>query len=541
MDPTLAARALSAATEITSTALSGDDPGAVLDTVVARAAELADADLGLAMVSTDDGRVVVEAAHYATAHPTRDGNGRPGTGTPTTAAGLGARHAPEGAERTGEPRATLGDPTGSTAPAGDARLSDSDRPSASLDSDTRASSAAGDGARLSGGPDSGTNAGSAAGDGARPSSGPDSGTPDPGTRASSADGDGAQPSGGPDSGTNAGSVAAGDGTQPFAAPESTSLSGTPSAGESLRGLTLPADSAAGQVARGGEPVSSEDFTVDPRTAPFVPVELHGYGPFAAAPFGSGGRVLGSLTVYRKRGREPFSAGTVEMLVAFAAQAGVVLALAEGANARHRVALYEERERIARELHDVIVQRLYGAGMQLDRVRRNMRKRFAQADGARLSDAIDQLDQTIEEIRGTVRALRSPEPRHDTGTPTDLAESARGEVRIAGELLGYPPTLELSGEFADIPAERADHIRAALREALSNVVRHSGASETRVTLTRDSGGVKLRVRDNGSGVPQGVATRGLRHLAERADAAGGKFFLNSSPSLGTLVAFDLPLD
>lgn len=391
MDPTLAARALSAATEITSTALSGDDPGAVLDTVVARAAELADADLGLAMVSADDGRVVVEAAHYATADEADDAD----------------------------------------------------------DAEAR--------------------------------------------------------------------------------------------GESLRGLALPADSAAGRVARGGEPVASDDFTVDPRTAPFVPAELHGYGAFAAAPFGSGGRVLGALTVYRKRGREPFSAGTVEMLVAFAAQAGVVLALAEGAIARHRVALYEERERIARELHDVIVQRLYGAGMQLDRVRRNMRKRFAQADGARLSDAIDQLDQTIEEIRGTVRALRSPEPRHDTGTPTDLAESARGEVRIAGELLGYPPTLELSGEFADIPAERADHIRAALREALSNVVRHSGASETRVTLARDSDGVKLRVRDNGSGVPQGVATRGLRHLAERADAAGGKFFLNSSPSLGTLVAFDLPLD
>ncbi|MFI5583547.1 GAF domain-containing protein [Amycolatopsis sp. NPDC051758] len=415
MDPTLAARALSAATEITSTALSGDDPGEVLDTVVARAAELADADLGLAMVSADDGRVVVEAAHYATAHP---------------------------------------DPTGS-----------------------------------------------GAGRAGEPSRGPD-----------------------PGDGETADAAAVLEG-----------------AAESLRGLALPADSAAGRVARGGEPVASEDFTVDPRTAPFVPAELHGYGPFAAAPFGSGGRVLGALTVYRKRGSEPFSAGTVEMLVAFAAQAGVVLALAEGANARHRVALYEERERIARELHDVIVQRLYGAGMQLDRVRRNMRKRFAQADGARLSDAIDQLDQTIEEIRGTVRALRSPEPRHDTGTPADLAESARGEVRIAGELLGYPPTLELSGEFADVPAERADHIRAALREALSNVVRHSGASETRVTLTRDSGGVKLRVRDNGSGVPQGVATRGLRHLAERADAAGGKFFLNSSPSLGTLVAFDLPLD
>lgn len=463
MDPTLAARALSAATEITSTALSGDDPGAVLDTVVARAAELADADLGLAMVSTEDGRVVVEAAHYATAHPTAADHVRP--------AADGSRGVPEPVSASGGPEV-----------------------------DTPVEPAA--------------TAGANPGDPARSPGRPGSGAV--------ADAGSAQPSGSPEPG----------------APEATTAG---RAGESLRGLALPADSAAGRVARGGEPVASDDFTVDPRTAPYVPAELTGYGPFAAAPFGSGGRVLGSLTVYRKRGREPFSAGTVEMLVAFAAQAGVVLALAEGANARHRVALYEERERIARELHDVIVQRLYGAGMQLDRVRRNMRKRFAQADGARLSDAIDQLDQTIEEIRGTVRALRSPEPRHDTGTPTDLAESARGEVRIAGELLGYPPTLELSGEFADIPAERADHIRAALREALSNVVRHSGASETRVTLTRDSGGVKLRVRDNGSGVPQGVATRGLRHLAERADAAGGKFFLNSSPSLGTLVAFDLPLD
>lgn len=281
MDPTLAARALSAATEITSTALSGDDPEGVLETVVARAVELADADLGLAMVSADDGRVVVEAAYGV-------------------------------------------DGFLAEAPTGD----------------------------VDGGP----------------------------------------------------------------------------VGE-LRGLTLGTDSAAGQVARGSEPIAAEDFIVDPRTAPYVPDELRGYGPFAAAPFGSGGRVLGALTVYRRQGREPFSAGTVEMLAAFAAQAGVVLALAEGANARHRVTLYQERERIARELHDVIVQRLYGTGMQLDRVRRNMRKRFAQADGARLSDAIDQLDQTIEEIRGTVRALRSPEPRHDPGSPTDLAESARGEVRI----------------------------------------------------------------------------------------------------------------
>jgi signal transduction histidine kinase len=378
MEPTFAAHALSAATEITTAALSGDEPDAVLASVVQKAAELAEADLGLVMVRADDGSVSVEAAFGA--HTTE-----------------------------------------------------------------------------------------------------------------------------------------------------------------LRGLLLPADSAAGRVARGGETVVTEDFTTDPRTAPYVPEELRRFGPFAAAPFGTGGRVLGALTVYRLHASRPFSPATVEVLTAFAAQVGVVLALAEGATARHRITLYEERERIARDLHDVIVQRLYAAGMQLDRVRRRMRKRFAGTDHARLGEAIDQLDQTIEEIRATVRSLRSPAPEPEAKPATDLAESARDEVRIAEELLGYPPTLELSGEFADIPAERADHIRAALREALSNVVRHSGASETTVTLQRDAKNVRLRVRDNGAGVPQGVATRGLRHLAERAKSAGGRFYLNSSPSLGTLVAFDLPLE
>lgn len=384
MDPTLAARALTAATEITTAALSGDDPDAVLDTVVRRAAELAEADLALIMVRTEEDAVTVEAAH-------------------------GAGH------------------------------------------------------------------------------------------------------------------------------------------RSLLGVVLPPESAAARVARGGEAVVAVDVLSDPRTAPYVPAELRDYGPFAAAPFGMAPSsdetgLLGALTVYRARGRAPFSQESIDVLTAFASQAGVVLALAAGANARHRLSLYQERERIARELHDVIVQRLYAAGMQLDRVRRRMTKRFARADSARLGEAIDQLDETIEEIRGTVRTLRAAEPaRQLERRAVDLAESARAEVRIAGELLGYPPTLELSGELADIPVERADHIRAALREALSNVVRHSGASETRVELHRDANGVRLRVRDNGCGVPRDVAKRGLAHLAERAQAAGGKYFVNSSPTQGTLLAFDLPLE
>jgi signal transduction histidine kinase len=373
MDPTLAARALSASTEIATAALAGDDPEAVLGRVVSCAAELAEADLGLVMAREEDGRLTIEAAHGHS-------------------------------------------------------------------------------------------------------------------------------------------------------------------GENPVGLALSARSSAARVARSGVPIVVDDLTTDPRTSPFVPKELWGYGPFAAAPFGNRERRLGALTVYRKRGAQPFAPVTVEVLTAFAAQAGLVLVLAEGSNARQRIAVYEERERIARNLHDVVVQRLYGAGMQLDLLARRPTKRLAKADAARLADAVDELDATIAEVRATVRALRNPDPTE----PDDLAESVRSEVATAGELLGFAPTLEVAGDLAAVPAHLADHTRAALREALSNVVRHSGASWVRVRVLVDSKKLELDVIDNGCGIPPGVSRRGLKHLEERAEDAGGHCEVRSSARAGTTVVWKIPL-
>jgi two-component system, NarL family, sensor histidine kinase DevS len=373
MDPTLAARALTASTEIATAALSGDDPEAVLERVVAVAAELAEADLGLVMASAADGRLTVEAAH-----------GRPIADTV--------------------------------------------------------------------------------------------------------------------------------------------------------GLTLSARSSAARVARSGIPIVVDDVTSDPRTSPFVPKELWGFGPFAAAPFGTRERRLGALTVYRKKGAQPFAPPTVEVLTAFAAQAGLVLVLAEGSNARQRVALFEERERIARDLHDVIIQRLYGAGMQLDLLVRRPTKRLAKADASRLAEAVDQIDAAIADVRKTVRALRAPDPEEHT----DLAETTRGEVATAGELLGFQPRLDLVGDPAAVPQELADHARAALREALSNVVRHSGASSVRVRLAVKPGELELHVVDNGCGIPPGVTRRGLKHLEERAEQTGGQCDVQSSARTGTTVTWKVPL-
>ena len=305
------------------------------------------------------------------------------------------------------------------------------------------------------------------------------------------------------------------------------------------GLVLSARSSAARVARSGVPIVVDDVTSDPRTAPFVPRELRHYGPFAAAPFGTAQRRLGALTVYRRKGEPPFAPATVQVLTAFATLAGLVLVLAEGSTARQRIVVYEERERIARDLHDVLIQRLYAAGMQLDLLVRRPARRLARADATRLAEAIDQLDAVIEDVRATVRALRGPDPAEPVGE-IDLVESVRAEAATAGELLGFSPILVLPADIGDVPVDVADHVRAALREALSNVVRHSGASRVEVSLRRDATCLRLRVADNGCGIPQDVTRRGLNHIQERARQAGGRCVVRSSARRGTTVTWQAPL-
>ncbi|GAA0223769.1 histidine kinase [Saccharothrix mutabilis subsp. mutabilis] len=302
------------------------------------------------------------------------------------------------------------------------------------------------------------------------------------------------------------------------------------------GIVLSHRSSAARAARTGVAVVADDFTTDPRTAPFVPRSLRGYGPFAVAPFGTRERKIGALAVYRRKGAPPFRPDTVEVLTAFAAQAGLAVVLAEGSTARQRIAVYQERERIARDLHDVIIQRLYATGVQLELL--NRRLKLDGREAKRLADCVDQLDQTMAEVRATVRALRSADP----GQPADadLRASVLAEARTAGELLGFEPEVRVDGDLADVPADLADHARAALREALSNVVRHSGAGRVEIAVTRDPTRLELRVADDGCGIPRGVGRRGLRHLEERALAAGGGCEVTSSPRTGTTITWHVPL-
>ncbi|MBB4969160.1 signal transduction histidine kinase [Saccharothrix violaceirubra] len=302
------------------------------------------------------------------------------------------------------------------------------------------------------------------------------------------------------------------------------------------GVVLSSRSSAARAARTGVPVTADDFTTDPRTAPFVPRSLRGYGPFAVAPFGTRERRIGALAVYRKKGERPFSSDTVGVLTAFAAQAGLAVVLAEGFTARHRIAVYEERERIARDLHDVIIQRLYATGVQLDLLDRRLKLEGREA--RRLAECVDQLDATMAEVRATVRALRSADPAGRVDA--DLRGSILAEARIAGELLDREPDVRIDGDLTGVPAGLADHARAALREALSNVVRHSGALQVSIVVGCVGGRLSVEVSDDGCGIPGGVARRGLRHLEERALAAGGTCEVRSSALSGTTILWSVPV-
>ncbi len=123
--------------------------------------------------------------------------------------------------------------------------------------------------------------------------------------------------------------------------------------------------------------------------------------------------------------------------------------------------------------------------------------------------------------------------------TDLFDSVRAEVGTAGELLGFAPTLTLIGDPTDLPVAVADHARAALREALANVVRHSGASAVEVVVDASGPALRLSVRDNGCGIPADVTRRGLRNIADRAAAVGGHVDVTSSPTTGTEVVWSAP--
>ncbi|MEU8350896.1 GAF domain-containing protein [Streptomyces sp. NPDC048845] len=300
-------------------------------------------------------------------------------------------------------------------------------------------------------------------------------------------------------------------------------------------LVLPREgSFMGAAIAAGEATTSGHIAKDPRVNAGPP-RWAGLGPAVAVPMGTSGGVRGVLLLARCEGSPLFSQVETAPLLSFAQAAALAMELAERRRDAEQLALYEDRDRIARDLHDLAIQRLFATGMTLQSTVRYVQH----PEGSeRLLRAVDDLDETIKIIRSTIFGLRS----HEGGTAArGLRVRAARTVEEAVPALGFTPSLRLEGLVdTDVPQPVKDHVVAVLGEALANVARHAGAGSADISLVVRSGKLTLTVTDNGVGVPKGGRRSGLRNLAARAEGLGGKLSLAVPPGGGTRLVWRVPL-
>jgi signal transduction histidine kinase len=240
---------------------------------------------------------------------------------------------------------------------------------------------------------------------------------------------------------------------------------------------------------------------------------------------------GLLVMAYRPGERRENGEDLAMLSAFAGQAALALERALAQEEREMLAVLEDRERIARDLHDVVIQRLFATGLQLQ----TTAQLTARPDvAARVNASVDDLDTTIRDIRSAIFELRTP-----------VRAALRGELRevvdAAAGLLDFHPTLEVSGAVdSAASAELRADVLAVVREALSNVVRHAAASRVRVQVRLDAGWLTVTVEDDGVGTDPAVPRGGLTNLNERATRRGGSFTVQRMEPTGTLVDWRVPI-
>jgi signal transduction histidine kinase len=254
------------------------------------------------------------------------------------------------------------------------------------------------------------------------------------------------------------------------------------------------------------------------------------GPALAAPLAGSGTLQGVLIVVQDDQVVP-DREDAGLLASFAGQAALALERARAQDEREQLVVIEDRERIARDLHDVVIQRLFATGMQLQAIAPGS---LPQAAAQRVNAAVDDLDATIRDIRRSIFELRAP-----------VGTSLRGElgeaVEAAAKALGFRPVLDVSGPVdSAVPEDVLPEVVAVVREALSNVARHAKASTARVSVRVFDGLLTLTVEDDGVGIDVDRARGGVVNMGERAHDLGGTFEVGPTNGSGTLLLWQVPL-
>ncbi|GAA1261788.1 GAF domain-containing protein [Streptomyces aureus] len=261
----------------------------------------------------------------------------------------------------------------------------------------------------------------------------------------------------------------------------------------------------------------------------------GFGPVAAVTVGTKEKLSGVLVLARTRERSPFAAAEVAALPGFADQAALALELADRRRDAEQMSLLEDHDRIARDLHDLAIQRLFATGMTLQSAQRFVEHPQA---SERLARAIEDLDATIKIIRSTIFGLREHEV---PGVPPKLRLRAVQAMDRAAVMLGFPPALRMEGLIdTDVPPGVADEIIAVIGEALTNVARHAQAAHAEVLIKAEDGAVTVEVSDDGIGISDDGRRSGLLNLAERAGRLEGELNVSCGPHGGTRLVWRVPV-
>jgi signal transduction histidine kinase len=235
---------------------------------------------------------------------------------------------------------------------------------------------------------------------------------------------------------------------------------------------------------------------------------------------------------RQRDLQPFEPELLHLAAAFAAQATVALELVRSQQRERRLQVQADRDRIARDLHDHVVQRIFATALALDRIGRSVEPEAPDL-ARRLAERVDELDGTISRIRTSIFELQ-----HQDASPEGVRHRLVEVVRSVVDGHGLRPDLRVHGEVEELPAELVPDIVATVRELVTNVVRHARAERVTVTVTVTDV-VRVQVTDDGRGLPTITVRSGLANLADRAERRGGRISASGGPS-GTEVEWWVPL-
>ncbi|MGI8697493.1 MAG: GAF domain-containing protein [Mycobacteriales bacterium] len=311
--------------------------------------------------------------------------------------------------------------------------------------------------------------------------------------------------------------------------------------DQLTGLSYPMDNTVSRVVIDtGRPVLIGDMAEEPQYTVHLS-EVVPVGALMVLPLVGTQRARGAFIVGRLQGRPRFTAADLDMATTFANHAAVALELADVRADQERIALLEDRDRIARDLHDHVIQRLFGAGLTVESIAAGLGT-DARAD--RLSRVVEDIDETIRQIRTSIFQLRGP-----LGPQTGAVRARL--LAVAAEvtpLLGFEPRVGFAGPVdAVIPHAVLDDLVAVVREALTNVARHAGASEVGVDVSAGHGELAIELTDDGAGIGDTQRRSGLANLRERAEHYGGGLVISSPlPPLrpgkegGTTLRWTIPL-